>query len=901
MERGRREKMELVKITDLTARMHISSRSLRYYEQVGLIRSVRPDGEKYRYYETETIERLQQILVLRKMQIPIKDILRIYESEDMSVVVEAFVDRLHAIDEEMTALSELKRIVNDFLHTMMKNGINRISALPLLYEEMDKQLEILEEHPPLTYERLAAASERVEGAVQCDILELPPMRMLTSRRREDGGSDVDGFWDWLSSTKIPPGRPGQHTLLEYQNETGQTVVLQRVDDAFVNDGPFEETAFAGGLFALGGVYADEDIGAFHRRMIGSFDDNPYYQVDYRHDGGLRQETLAEAVLSPDEKREKLHLFLAVKKRLPAVSRDDGFRRIDWLTAAEIEEANSILWTMDVPPDRLLPEPPWSYHVNDRREGEYIPVIDTHYLSTGVSVRLPFRVELEFRIDNTTAAFGYGADEGNLCFQHGTALFGFNKGNYASRQEEAVVFDQPVFGNRYTFPGIGGVSCDTYHQLIWIVGEKHFAVILDGEVRFCGNHFPYMAADWQALPSQTIRITANGSARRVLRAVRVSQLKTTPKRIIKEGALTMNARPSNNTIPVLHRVITSDHGENYWFNGCAGYVMECCGEPDYDYWFFAGLTGDNFAQNYALNGGFLGDGVVDFLLSNGTVAPADYFEGLFEKCGYACTYVDGKALRKNIGLYLRTLTATIDKGLPVILYGVGGPPFGVIVGYEEHGRVLLYMTGDQTEPRRLSVEEAVGREETARLGWIFVGEKTEQKDLKQQYRDVIQHLAELLTVKTDTYCFGAEAFRAWAADIEGGRFDGMKPEDFDGWCMYTTYVCCLATNSGGCRGFLEKAQALNPDLTFLEEVRRQYRITGLLWNAGESGDGFAEEYAREIGETPDSLEAVGGGFNITLEALQNPEKRARIVAVIRRFADCIDTVVRILRENFPAED
>ena len=111
--------MELVKITDLTARMHISSRSLRYYEQVGLIRSVRPDGEKYRYYETETIERLQQILVLRKMQIPIKDILRIYESEDMSVVVEAFVDRLHAIDEEMTALSELKRIVNDFLHTMM--------------------------------------------------------------------------------------------------------------------------------------------------------------------------------------------------------------------------------------------------------------------------------------------------------------------------------------------------------------------------------------------------------------------------------------------------------------------------------------------------------------------------------------------------------------------------------------------------------------------------------------------------------------------------------------------------------------------------------------------------------------------------------------------------------------
>ena len=28
------------------------------------------------------------------------------------------------------------------------------------------------------------------------------------------------------------------------------------------------------------------------------------------------------------------------------------------------------------------------------------------------------------------------------------------------------------------------------------------------------------------------------------------------------------------------------GQNYWFNGCMDYLMECLGEsPDYDYWFF----------------------------------------------------------------------------------------------------------------------------------------------------------------------------------------------------------------------------------------------------------------------------------------------------------------------------
>lgn len=57
--------------------------------------------EKYRHHDIENIERLKQIMVLRKMQIPIKDIIRIYESDDMSVVVETFVSRMRAIDDSV--------------------------------------------------------------------------------------------------------------------------------------------------------------------------------------------------------------------------------------------------------------------------------------------------------------------------------------------------------------------------------------------------------------------------------------------------------------------------------------------------------------------------------------------------------------------------------------------------------------------------------------------------------------------------------------------------------------------------------------------------------------------------------------------------------------------------------
>ena len=101
--------MNLIKITDLVTKFDISSRSLRYYEQVGLIQSVRIPFDKYRYYDNASIERLKQIMVLREMLIPIKDIIRIYESETMDTVVQTFVNRIQSIDDEVNALGSFAK------------------------------------------------------------------------------------------------------------------------------------------------------------------------------------------------------------------------------------------------------------------------------------------------------------------------------------------------------------------------------------------------------------------------------------------------------------------------------------------------------------------------------------------------------------------------------------------------------------------------------------------------------------------------------------------------------------------------------------------------------------------------------------------------------------------------
>ncbi len=134
-----------IKITELTKKTGLSSRTLRYYEQVGLIRSVRPQFEAYRYYDDETVNRLEQIKILRKMQIPIKDILQIYQSNEISEIVNVFCRKIDEINKEVTALSELKNIINTFLQKMEEHGIKSVTAMPLLYEEMENQFKLMEQ------------------------------------------------------------------------------------------------------------------------------------------------------------------------------------------------------------------------------------------------------------------------------------------------------------------------------------------------------------------------------------------------------------------------------------------------------------------------------------------------------------------------------------------------------------------------------------------------------------------------------------------------------------------------------------------------------------------------------------------------------------------------------------
>ncbi len=66
--------MKLMTISEVTNTFNVSTRMLRYYDEIGLLTSTRMEDYAYRVYDESAVRRLQQILTLRKLRISLKKI-----------------------------------------------------------------------------------------------------------------------------------------------------------------------------------------------------------------------------------------------------------------------------------------------------------------------------------------------------------------------------------------------------------------------------------------------------------------------------------------------------------------------------------------------------------------------------------------------------------------------------------------------------------------------------------------------------------------------------------------------------------------------------------------------------------------------------------------------------------
>ena len=70
----------MMTVNEVSKRTGVSIRTLQYYDKIGLLRAAGRTEAGYRLYDDAALERLQQILLFRELEFPLKDIQKIVEN-----------------------------------------------------------------------------------------------------------------------------------------------------------------------------------------------------------------------------------------------------------------------------------------------------------------------------------------------------------------------------------------------------------------------------------------------------------------------------------------------------------------------------------------------------------------------------------------------------------------------------------------------------------------------------------------------------------------------------------------------------------------------------------------------------------------------------------------------------
>ena len=104
----------LLSIGQMAKLFDLNVRTLRYYDQIGLLEPEQVNhATGYRYYSPAQFERLNTILYLRALDVPIERIAGFFESRDVELMRAIFGDQLSRVREKQAQLSRIEQKIQN--------------------------------------------------------------------------------------------------------------------------------------------------------------------------------------------------------------------------------------------------------------------------------------------------------------------------------------------------------------------------------------------------------------------------------------------------------------------------------------------------------------------------------------------------------------------------------------------------------------------------------------------------------------------------------------------------------------------------------------------------------------------------------------------------------------------
>jgi hypothetical protein len=197
-------------------------------------------------------------------------------------------------------------------------------------------------------------------------------------------------------------------------------------------------------------------------------------------------------------------------------------------------------------------------------------------------------------------------------------------------------------------------------------------------------------------------------------------------------------PEDICLPAVLRAVTEYLGDpDYGCNKCRGHMPNC--KISCSYAFFTGVTGA--ASFLSWKDGWQGDNVAPFYLDSDAAAMETH---AFKAIGYAFEWL----MPGDREQFLPRIAESLLRGIPVISYGIIGPPeAGLITGYDDGGDIIMgwsffqnFDPGIEKEPSGYYRKRDWAKDVQSLL---IIGEKLPRPSLKETYRDALEFCLKVM--------------------------------------------------------------------------------------------------------------------------------------------------------------
>ncbi len=289
--------MKYLTISDVSKTFEVSTRMIRYYEKIGLIYSIRKEDYTYRIYDEYSVRRLQQIILLRKLHIPLKQISIILNDSSQLEALNVMKENIEELNNEINALSTIRNILNVFV-SHLNEKINKGLSLDLLEDseivEIVNTLSLSKSNlkEDFSMEKLNETQKVMDSKMDIRIIYLPPVTVASSQfigenPEDNAGEQLNSF---IENSKLFEIKKDSRVYgfnnpspKKDQQFYGYEFWVTIPDDMQVN-APLEVKKFEGGLYAAHCI----KMGDFHewKSFCECIKNNEEYEIEHRDPLGM---------------------------------------------------------------------------------------------------------------------------------------------------------------------------------------------------------------------------------------------------------------------------------------------------------------------------------------------------------------------------------------------------------------------------------------------------------------------------------------------------------------------------------------------------------------------------------------------------------------------------------------